>query len=110
MDDIYKLVGKRVRAERLSANLTMEALAERAGISPGFIAHIERGQKFPTIRTIERIAQALNLDISELISEPTLPEKLNPAITKILRLLKEKSARQQNLILELVKTASRLCD
>src|SRR5919197_3069191 len=54
--------GGRLRRYRITAGLTQEALAERAGLSVRGIADLERGaRRFPHVDTIRRLADALEL-------------------------------------------------
>lgn len=45
-------------------------LAERAGISAGFIGEIEMGRKFPSGENLERIAEALGVKPYRLLMGP----------------------------------------
>jgi len=51
---------------RQQAGLTQEQLAESAGISVNFVSAVERGQKSPTLATMEKFAKALNVPLMEL--------------------------------------------
>ena len=62
---VYKL-GVKIRILRKAAGLTQEQLAEAADVSVNFIGYVERGQRAPSIRTLERIAQALKVAPKEL--------------------------------------------
>ncbi|MDQ3209844.1 MAG: helix-turn-helix domain-containing protein [Actinomycetota bacterium] len=42
---------------------TQAEVAERCGMDQGDISRIERGSTSPTLRTLQRIAQALNADV-----------------------------------------------
>ena len=57
---VYKL-GVKIRILRKAAGLTQEQLAEAADMSVNFIGYVERGQRAPSIQTLEQIAQALNV-------------------------------------------------
>ena len=57
---VYKL-GVRIRTLRKAAGLTQEQLAEMADVSVNFMGYVERGQRAPSIKTLEQIAQALNV-------------------------------------------------
>lgn len=61
--------GKRVREERLKQNLSQEILAEKAGVHRTYIGMIERAEKNITLININKIANALNVEISGLFSE-----------------------------------------
>jgi transcriptional regulator with XRE-family HTH domain len=58
-----------VRANRLRLGLSQEQLAERASLHRTYIGMIERREKNVTIYSIERIARALRLDASTLLTE-----------------------------------------
>jgi transcriptional regulator with XRE-family HTH domain len=53
--------GALLREHRLAAALTQEALAERAGVSPRAIQHLEASDAHPIRATLERLHQALQL-------------------------------------------------
>ena len=55
------LFGSRIRSIREAADLSRETSAERAGISANYLGEIERGEKWPTLDMIERIAMALQV-------------------------------------------------
>ena len=57
---------KLVRTRRL---LTQEELAERAGISPATVVNVERNNQEPHFRTIRKLAEALDVDPTELLGE-----------------------------------------
>ncbi|MFZ5481125.1 MAG: helix-turn-helix domain-containing protein [Myxococcota bacterium] len=61
-DPVTADVARRVRLLRTRAGLSIEALAERAGIPPETLARIERGRTSPTLRTIGRIASGLGTE------------------------------------------------
>ena len=62
---VYKL-GVRIRTLRKAAGLTQEQLAEVAAVSVNFMGYVERGQRAPSIKTLEQIAQALNVRPKDL--------------------------------------------
>lgn len=66
MSKLSKRIGKRVSQERRKKNLTTEKLAYENGISKGYLSDIENGKKLPSIKMLERIADALEVDISVL--------------------------------------------
>lgn len=65
MIDIKK-IGENIRRERKSQLLTIEQLAEKAGITDNFLGKIERGEGMPSLQTIDSIASALNVSIDYL--------------------------------------------
>ena len=65
----YKLLGKRVRQQRVLNKLTQEQLAERAGISCAFVGHIERGEKKASIETVVALCNALAVSPAILLQD-----------------------------------------
>ncbi len=62
-------LGNRIRYLRLKHNLSQEQLALRADITTAYLGQIERDEKNPTVKLIEKIANALNMSLSELFSD-----------------------------------------
>ena len=63
---INKKLGKRVRKLREELGLSQEELGFKSGLHRTYISDIERGTKNPTIVTIDTLAKALEMSISEL--------------------------------------------
>ncbi len=57
--------GRLLKQFRRSAELTQEALAERAGYSAIYLRKLERGERFPLAFTVEALADALDLTPTE---------------------------------------------
>jgi predicted ATPase/transcriptional regulator with XRE-family HTH domain len=62
--DEPRTFGRLLRQQRLAANLTQEALAERAGVGLRSVQALESGTRLPLRETLEALTQAL-----ELVSE-----------------------------------------
>lgn len=62
-------LGASIRALRTDQGLTLEALAEKSGVSRAMLSDIERGAKSPTIRVLAGIASALQSPLSQLLGE-----------------------------------------
>lgn len=60
-------IAMRIKAERAKRKITQAELAERAGISHGYLARLETGRQDPTITTLEKIAKALRVKVSALL-------------------------------------------
>lgn len=63
-------VGEILRRVREAHKLHQKELAARAGLHPGTISRIERGQVDPTYETLRKIAAAYNLSVPRLLSYP----------------------------------------
>ncbi|HEX8731530.1 MAG TPA: helix-turn-helix transcriptional regulator [Ktedonobacterales bacterium] len=67
MDDLQTAVGAVIRRERHERGLTLKELATRAIISVVYLGEIERGKKYPSPVTLERLAEALDLTTPDLL-------------------------------------------
>lgn len=72
-------IGQRLRLLRAARNMTITDLALAAGVSSGLISQIERGNSNPSMKTIEKLRQALGVNIweftdmtpSRLVADPS---------------------------------------
>ena len=58
-------LGVKIQTLRKVEGLTQKQLAEAAEVSTNFIGYVERGQRTISIKTLERIAQALNVKLKD---------------------------------------------
>jgi transcriptional regulator with XRE-family HTH domain len=72
--DIRDTFGANLRAFRLKAHLSQEALAERMGVDRAYISLIERGEQNVTILTLWHAAQALDIRPVDLLNEHEKPQ------------------------------------
>ncbi len=92
-------IGKTLKQQRLSLELTLRELAARSGISASHLARVERGERFPSGHILRKIAKPLDLDESLLMTiagylppqpssetgeEPGLYRQLDPYVAKVL--------------------------
>jgi transcriptional regulator with XRE-family HTH domain len=66
LDDAF---GKSLRKRRLEKLLTQEVLALKSNLSRAYISDIEMGKKDPSLFTVFKLANALQLKPSVLIDE-----------------------------------------
>ena len=78
MRDLKKLLGNRIKTIRKARNLTQEQLAEFVNIGTPNISYIENGKFAPSIDTLQKIAQALNVEPYELykFNDNKTPEQM----------------------------------
>ena len=67
MDLNYGIIGKRIRTLRKAKKWTQACLAEKAGIEPSNLSHIERAATKLSLPTLVRIANALEVTLDELV-------------------------------------------
>ena len=61
--------GKSLKSRRLSANLSQEQLGLKSGLSRPYISELEMGKKDPSLFTIFKLADALEVNPSFFINE-----------------------------------------
>ena len=105
MENPYQMVGKRVRFFREQDGLTQAELAEKTGLSDNFIGLIERGIKHPTLDTLNKVADALEVNLNEFF-HPTksTPEDTANALKELKRLLNKRNFKDGALLLAIYKT------
>ena len=62
-------VSQLLKGEREKRGLSMTVLASRAGLSQQMISYVERGMRNPTLDTLIRVTDALEVDLAELITQ-----------------------------------------
>lgn len=65
--DLLSAIGETLRAERTERGLTLRQVAEGAHVSVSYLAEIERGEKDPSSKVLENIADGLGVSLSELL-------------------------------------------
>ncbi len=60
-------IGPRVKALREAGGLSLRDLAERSGVSAPMLSQVERGETSPTLAVAARIADGLDLRLSQLL-------------------------------------------
>jgi len=58
--------GKKLQKARKKGGLTQEKLADATRLSTTFIGLIETGRRKPSLKTLQKIASALKVDIKDL--------------------------------------------
>lgn len=56
-----------LREERTKQQLSLNELARRAGLSQQMVSYVEREMRTPTLETLLRLADALEIDLWKLI-------------------------------------------
>ena len=65
---VRQRVGPTIKSLRYKQGMSLNTLAEAAGISPSHLSRIERGLTVPSYDVLDRIAEALGSDLSALRS------------------------------------------
>ncbi|MDO7905350.1 helix-turn-helix transcriptional regulator [Paenibacillus sp. JX-17] len=62
-------IGENIRFSRLKKGFSQEQLALNAGVNTSYIGQIERGEKNPTLKTLDKISSALGITLIDLLSQ-----------------------------------------
>jgi XRE family aerobic/anaerobic benzoate catabolism transcriptional regulator len=64
-----KLVGDRVRVERVRRNMSRKLLSQASGVSERYLAELERGTGNASLLVVRQIAIAMGLGMADLTTE-----------------------------------------
>ena len=68
LETIASRVAELLKKERQQRQLSMSAVAERAGLSQQMVSYVERGLRNPTLDTLLRMTAAMKLDLAEVLA------------------------------------------
>ncbi len=84
--DVQELIGWNLRRLRVERNISQDDLALIANVERAYVGYLERGQRNPTVATLGRLAEALDVHISQLFVQPSdadpKPSPLRPGRRK----------------------------
>lgn len=66
---ITEKIGSRIKELRNSLGLSQEKLALKADIDRTYLAGIEQGKRNPSIKSLEKIVEALGVSFSEFFKD-----------------------------------------
>lgn len=107
MKTTKELLGNRIKRLRKLRGLSQEELSEKVDIDPKHLSRIEVGRGFPSLDTLERLADALNVELKdffEFTHETPSPRELKETLTG---LLKEVDEERLRLLVKIVRTVVR---
>ena len=64
--DLKTLLGMAIKTQRASLGISQEELTHRAGLHRTYVSDLERGARNPSIESIEKLAGALQVSVSNL--------------------------------------------
>lgn len=104
MADTKKLIGARIKELRRQAGMTQEGLAERVGLDSSHLSRLEVGRHFPSLISLERIANALSVPLAEFFQFPGEEsiQILRANLTKFAKRSNEAQIRLAAKVLKLV--------
>ena len=96
-------LGREVRRRRKAADLTLEQLAERSGLSPHYLSTVETERRDPSVSTVTSIAKALGCPSGELLGGV---RDLSPAGHEAGRLFDSAPAEVQEGVLRILRATA----
>ncbi len=66
---LEETISKNIKRFRKRNRMTLQDLADRTGLTKGYLSKIERSLKFPPFSTLNGIAEALGTDVTALFRE-----------------------------------------
>ena len=73
-------VGQEIRRVREERDLNQAQLAVLIGTGPAAISRIENGRQSPSMTTLTKIAQALEVEVAALLPKVSAPASLEPSL------------------------------
>lgn len=80
-------VGQRLKSLREMKGLTVNRLANNAGLSQSFLRDIELGNKNPTVETLSLFCEALDISLSEFFNDEN--NEINPCLISSVKRLND---------------------
>lgn len=67
---MIEAIGEKAKELRINKHLTLKDLSDSTGLSTGFLSQFERGLTSIATDSLQKVAQALNVDLSYFFSKP----------------------------------------
>ena len=109
-EPIVGVFASRLREVRLSRGMTQADLANRAVVTPTYIAKLEGAKVAPGIDLVARLAKALGTSISDLLPEAEPQDPLPLLREQVVKLAETMKAADKDTLLMLVPLLARLLE
>jgi transcriptional regulator with XRE-family HTH domain len=105
-------IGTTIRGYRLQKGLSQGDIEKRTGLLRCYLSRVENGHTVPSLDTLAKIAQALDLPLAQFFVEDSLGRELNPQkltddelrfLTQIRRYSTNLNDSDRKLLLAMVK-------
>lgn len=92
-------IARNLRALRTGHGWSLDALSQRSGVSKGMLVQIEQGSSNPSIGTLTRICEALDVTIAQLVDLGELPAVRLVRAREAVTLWRDDAGSQADLLL-----------
>ncbi len=107
MEQIQVLLGVRLRQFRTIKDYSIEELSHKAGLNPAHLGKIERGESNFTIKSLDKILEALGISYLQLFDlDVEIHPSTNPVVEKTLSYLNAMTLEEQKHIYRTVQLLS----
>lgn len=96
--------GREIRRRREAQGLTLEQLADRAGLTPNYIGTIENGKRDPSLSTVNSLASGLRISPAELFGGI---KELSPSAMEAGLLFDVTQGEIQEAVLRILRSTAR---
>ncbi len=98
---LAKRIGRNIATRRKQMSWTQGQLAERVDVDAETISRFERGAHLPSLPTLYRLAEVMQVELGDLASTPALAAPNETAIFNTL--IHDLSANNRKFVLKLVR-------
>lgn len=100
LDQVMLDIGSKLRAARLSRNLTLRELALKVDLSPSLLSQIEKGKVNPSVVSLYSIASALAIPIDHFFPDTVMHDELATAHVQDVRTMTASELRTLRSVTE----------
>lgn len=68
-------LGGRIKSLRKAQNLTQQKLADKVDVSRIYVQALESNRRLPSMKLLQRLAPALNVEVADLLRDFSSPDK-----------------------------------
>lgn len=90
--------------------MSQEQTALAANITPAFLGQLERGEKHPTVLTIEKLCRVFRISLSEFFSDHEYNSSGDAVTDQITALLTNRSDAEKHELFRLLKIGLKIRD
>ncbi len=103
MKEILEVFGKRLKTLRKERKMTQEELADKLGLHNSYIGLLERGERIPSLLTLDKIAKYFGVKPADLIMEEQKAPKYDLKQKELLYIVREGSQADIDKLYKIAK-------
>ena len=103
MKEILEVFGRRLKQLRKDKKLTQEEVAEKLQLHNSYIGLLERGERIPSLITLDKIAKFFGVKPADLIMEEKKAEKYSMKQKELLYIVRDGSQEEIDRLYKIAK-------